>query len=106
MGFRTIEIGPPARYKNVKEESLMLTGDENILDIDFIVQYKIRDVLKYIFNLKDPYMMLKDASEATLRQIVGKSNIEETLTVGKDRIQLETKTNYRKYWINMKAGYR
>jgi membrane protease subunit HflK len=104
VGFRTVEVGPPARYKNVKEESLMLTGDENILDIDFIVQYKIEDVLKYTFNLKDPYMMLKDASEATLRQVVGKSNIEETLTVGKDRIQFETKDKLQEVLDKYESG--
>ena len=104
VGFRTVEIGPPARYKNVKEESLMLTGDENILDIDFIVQYKIEDPLKYLFNLRDPYMMIKDASEASLRQVVGRSNIEETLTVGKDRIQFETREQLQELLDKYESG--
>lgn len=91
VGFRTVSPGPPAKYKDMREESLILTGDENILDVDFSVQYKITDLKKYLFNLGDPYKTIKDASEASMRQIVGNYNIDETLTEGKSNIQIQTR---------------
>jgi len=91
IGFETIAAGPPARYRNIPEESLMFTGDENMIDVDFSVQYKISNLKDYIFNVKDQYETIKSASESALRQVVGSKGIEETLTIGKERIQEETR---------------
>jgi membrane protease subunit HflK len=91
VGFRTVSSGPPAKYKDMKEESLILTGDENILDVDFSVQYKVTDLKKFLFNMIDPYKTIKDAAEASMRQTVGKFNIDETLTEGKSNIQIQTR---------------
>jgi len=91
VGFRTVSPGPPAKYKDMREESLILTGDENILDVDFSVQYKITDLKKFLFNMGDPYKTIKDSAEASMRQIVGKYNIDETLTEGKSNIQMQTR---------------
>jgi len=91
VGFRTVSPGPPAKYKDMREESLILTGDENILDVDFSVQYKITDLKKFLFNMGDPYKTIKDSAEASMRQIVGKYNIDETLTEGKSNIQIQTR---------------
>ncbi|CAD7782368.1 MAG: SPFH domain / Band 7 family protein [Candidatus Methanoperedenaceae archaeon GB37] len=52
IGFRTISAGPPAQYRTIPEESLMLTGDENIVSVEFIVQYKVKDPVHYLFNVK------------------------------------------------------
>jgi len=87
IGFRNLRNGG---YKTVKEESLMLTGDENIVNIDFIVQYKIYDISKYLYNVIDVPKTIKDAAEATIREVAGKENIDEILTTGKNRIQIET----------------
>lgn len=91
VGFRTIDPGPPARYSDVPQESLMLTGDENIIDIDIIVQYRILDPGKYLFNIRDPHKTIRVASEAALREVIGASLIDEALTVGKFAIQANTK---------------
>ncbi len=91
IGFRTISPGPPARYRNVPEESLMLTGDENIVSVEFIVQYKIKDPAAYLFNVKDIPKTVKDAAEAAMREVIGRTPIDEALTTGKFRIQQETK---------------
>ncbi|MGB6128531.1 MAG: FtsH protease activity modulator HflK [Psychrilyobacter sp.] len=91
IGFETVEAGPPARYQNIPEESLMFTGDENMIDVDFSVQYKISNLKDYIFNVRDQYETIKSASESSLRQVVGSKGIEETLTVGKEGIQEETR---------------
>ncbi len=91
VGFRTIDPGPPARYAAVPTESLMLTGDLNIVDIDIIVQYWIADAPKYLFNVRDPRETTRDAAEAALREVIGKREIDEALTTGKDEIQVETR---------------
>ena len=91
IGFRTISLGPPARYREVPAEALMLTGDENIVSAQAIVQYKIKDAVSYLFNIILPEDTVKNAAEAALRQIIGERNIDEALTIGKYEIQEETK---------------
>ncbi len=91
IGFRTISQAP-ARYQAVPHESLMLTGDENIVDAQFIVQYRIKDPVNYLFNVADQAKTVRDAAEASMREIIGKSVIDEVLTVGKFKIQQEVKT--------------
>jgi membrane protease subunit HflK len=91
IGFRTVNPGPPAEYMDVPEESLMLTKDENIVELDMIVQYKISDVKNFLFNLKDPEKMIMDATQASIRAVVGNNDLENILTVGKGAIQDETK---------------
>jgi len=91
VGFRTIHPGPPARYREVVEESLMLTGDENIVDSQIIVQYKIKDAVNYLFNVRGQEDMVRDATEAALRQVVGRHNIDEVLTENKAQIEDETR---------------
>lgn len=91
IGFRTIFRGPPPEYRTVPAEALMLTGDENIVSAEVIVQYKIADPEAYLFNVESPEVVLKAAAEAALRQVVGSSAIDEVLTTGKDRIQAETR---------------
>ncbi|HID96281.1 MAG TPA: FtsH protease activity modulator HflK [Candidatus Latescibacteria bacterium] len=87
IGFRTIHPGPPARYRRVPKESLMLTGDENIVDCQMIVQYKIKDAVKYLFNVRDVEETLKDASEAALRQIVGDHTIDEVMVTARFKVE-------------------
>jgi len=88
IGFRTLKNG---QYRTVEKESLMLTGDENIVDAEMIVQYKIKDPVAYLFNIVGPVLTVREASEASLRTVVGRNNIDETLTTGKFTIQEETK---------------
>jgi len=90
VGFRTLDPGPPARYTDRPQESLMLTGDENIVDVDLIVQYRIADAAKFLFRVKDPDGTVRKATEAAIREVVGSKIIDETLTTGKDQIQAET----------------
>ncbi len=91
VGFETIDPGPPARYNPIKKEALMLTGDENIVMVEFIVQYKIEDPSAYLFNIRDQRKALKDASEAAMREVVGKNPIDEVLTEGRFQVQQEAK---------------
>ena len=88
IGFRTLRNG---QYRTVEKESLMLTGDENIVDAEMIVQYKIKDPVAYLFNIVQPELTVREAAEASLRTVVGRNKIDETLTTGKFTIQEETK---------------
>ena len=89
IGFRTLRNG---QYRTVEKESLMLTGDENIVDAEMIVQYKIKDPVSYLFNIVEPELTVRQAAEASLRTVVGRNKIDETLTTGKFAIQEGTKT--------------
>ncbi|MGQ9623434.1 MAG: FtsH protease activity modulator HflK [Candidatus Caldatribacteriaceae bacterium] len=90
IGFRTLSPGPPPRYTLVPEESLMLTGDENIVSCQFIIQFRIADAYRYLFSIKDPENAVKNAAEAALREVVGKKTIDEVLTTGRAEVQEET----------------
>ncbi len=89
IGFRTVDSGPPARFETVPEESLMLTGDENIIDINMIVQFRIKDPADFLFQVQNVEGTVRSASEATLRQVIGNHLIDEALTDGKFQIQSE-----------------
>ena len=88
IGFRTVGKN---QYQTISRESLMLTGDENIVDAEMIVQYKIKDPVAYTFNFIEPELTVRQASEASLRTVIGRHNIDEALTSGKFMIQEESK---------------
>ena len=88
IGFRSLGNG---QYRAINQESLMLTGDENIVDAEMIVQYKIKSPEAYLFDIVKPRLTVREAAEASLRTVVGRHNIDESLTSGKLKIQEETK---------------
>ncbi len=88
IGFRSVGAGGlNPQYRAMERESLMLTGDENIVDVQFIVQYKIKDAKDYLFNLKEQHETVKSAAEAAMREVVGYNLIDTVLTTGKLAIQ-------------------
>jgi modulator of FtsH protease HflK len=89
VGFRTNQQG---RQQMVPQEALMLTGDMNILGIEFIVQFKIKEARDFLFNVADIHETIGKAAEASMREVVGKSKIDEALTTGKAVIQADTMT--------------
>ncbi|SDK41003.1 membrane protease subunit HflK [Maridesulfovibrio ferrireducens] len=94
VGFRSFGSSrsfTQGQSRNVPEESLMLTGDENIVDVQFIVQYQIKDPVEYLFKVTNQDKTLQDAAEAAMREIIGKTKIELALTTGKLQIQTETR---------------
>ncbi len=92
VGFRS----PPnvsnvqSQVRSVPEEASMLTSDENIVTVQFIIQYRIRDSRKFLFNLARQHESVKSAGEAAMREAIGKSKIDAALTEGKVDIQMET----------------
>ncbi len=74
-------------WRPVKDEALMLTGDENIVSVQCIVQFRIKNAMNYLFNISDPPKAVKDAISAAMRQVVGQREIDDVLTVEKTAIQ-------------------
>jgi len=101
IGFRTLRNG---QYRSVEKESLMLTGDENIVDAEMIVQYKIKDPVAYLFNIMAPELTVRAAAEASLRTVVGRNKIDETLTTGKFQIQEGTKSQLQAILDKYESG--
>jgi membrane protease subunit HflK len=91
FGFRTADIGPPARYRDVDAEALMLTGDENIVKLQFIVQFKVKTSATgptdFLFNVRDPQETVRAAAEAAMREVLGRNDIDNALTEGKEQVQ-------------------
>jgi membrane protease subunit HflK len=96
MGFRSMTRNRSVPFRQgqergVPDESLMLTGDENIVSVQFIVQYLIKDAKEYLFNVKDVEATIKNAASAAMREVIGKSKIDDALTTGKQEIQASTR---------------
>lgn len=91
VGYRTINQTPPFQYRDIKAESLMLTGDESIVDIQFTVQYRISDLTDYLFNVQEVPVTIRAAAESTMREVIGKSEIDAALTTGKAAVETETR---------------
>lgn len=90
--LRTVVIGQSSESARLSqgqaEESSMFTGDENIVHMQFNVQYSISDARKYRFNVKDPDKTIAIAAEAAMREVVGRSNIDAILTAGRAEVQV------------------
>jgi membrane protease subunit HflK len=109
IGFQTIDPGPPARYKFHPEESLMLTGDEQIIDAQIIVQYKIKDAADYLFNVRNlegSVGTIKDAAEVALRQVVGKRPIDDVLIGEKLQVEIDIRELLQEIVDGYESGVR
>jgi membrane protease subunit HflK len=90
VGFRSAsDTGRSSGVGDVSEESLMLTGDENIVDIDYSVFWVIKDAGKFLFNIQSPLETVKAASETAMREVIAKSQIQSILTEGRSKIENE-----------------
>lgn len=84
-GYRTVEPGVRSRFaeKGYEDEARMLSGDLNVIDLQWTVQYKVRDPIDYLFQVQDVDATLDDISESVMRRIVGNRYVDEVLTVGR-----------------------
>lgn len=88
VGFHSAtDMGQPGVTRDVPQESLMLTGDENVIDIQFVVFWIIKDAGEYLFNIRNPDGTVKDVAEAAMREIIGQSNFEFARTQGRAQIE-------------------
>ncbi len=89
FGFRTVKEGAAAQYEDVHAESLMLTGDENLINVETIVQYRIVDIEKFLFQVTKGEEALRVAAESTIRRVVANHPMDAALTEDKLSIQQE-----------------
>ena len=89
VGFRSSSEVGRAAIADIKEESAMLTGDENIVDINYSVFWVIKDASKYLFNIQDPIGTIKVVAETAMREVIARKKIQTILTQGRAEIEIE-----------------
>jgi membrane protease subunit HflK len=108
VGFRApADAGQAARVvpsRDVLEESLMLTGDENIIDIDFAVFWQIRDVAEFLFNTRNTEATVKSAAESVMREVIGRTPIQPALTEARAQIEQEVRRGTQAIMDQYRAG--
>ena len=111
FGFRSLATAPGRRTqfadnKQFKGESLMLSGDLNVLDVQWIVQYRIEDPVRYLFQIRDTPQTIRDLAEAVMRRVVGNRLGSDVLTVGRVAASTEVKEEMQKILTEYGAGIR
>ncbi|MGB0694573.1 MAG: FtsH protease activity modulator HflK [Rhodospirillaceae bacterium] len=106
IGFRSNDGARSAndRPGDRLEESLMLTGDENIIDIDFSVVWVIEDPANFLFNLRDPESAVILAAESAMREVIGQTTIQVALTEGREQIESRTREKLQELMRDYQAG--
>lgn len=89
---------------DVPDESLMLTGDENIIDIDFVVLWRVNNAKDFLYSIRDPEATIKIAAESAMREVIGRTKIQAALTEGRSQIQSDTRALAQKVLDEYKAG--
>jgi len=102
---RTVEVGYRSSVRNkVARESLMLTDDENIIDIQFAVQYKLKNASEWVFNNRDQEETVKQVAESAIREIVGKSKMDFVLYEGREKVAFEVSQLMQQILDRYKTG--
>jgi membrane protease subunit HflK len=101
--IRRIEVGFRGEERK-PSEALMLTGDENIVEAQVIVQYRVKDPSKYLFRLKDSEQALHATAEVALRSMVGRTNIVDVITSGREKVQQSTREWLQKLMDDYQSG--
>jgi modulator of FtsH protease HflK len=102
IGYRSNER--TGRVTHVNKEALMLTEDENIVDIEFAIQYRINNAADYLFNVNDPEGTILQATESSIREIVGKSTLDFVITEGRVDVEGRTETLLQEILDRYKTG--
>ena len=107
VGFRgnpNDPAGRNAQSRDVPQESLMLTADQNIIDADFVVQWRIKNAADYLFNIVNQENTIKAVSESVMREVVGRAPLETTLTQGRQVVEQQAKELIQKTLDDYGAG--
>ncbi len=108
FGYRTVTPGIKTTYnrRGLEEESLTLTGDLNVSDVEWIVQFQISDPFKYIFKIKDPVGTIRDIAEAMVRKVIGNADVTQVLTTDRaalaNEIQISLQETLKQYDIGVR----
>lgn len=92
------------QIRAVTHKALMLTKDENIIEMELVIQYQIRDAKNYLFNVREPDETLRQATESSLREVVGNSSMDNVLTTGRDEVAHSTKLLIQEMLDRYQAG--
>jgi modulator of FtsH protease HflK len=111
FGFRTTAAAPGRRTQYAedrthKAESLMLTGDLNVIDVQWIIQYRIEDPVRFLFYVRDTPKTIRDMTEAVMRRVVGNRLGSDVLTVGRVEVSSEAKAEIQKILTDYETGVR
>ncbi|MBL7068295.1 MAG: FtsH protease activity modulator HflK [Candidatus Omnitrophica bacterium] len=108
FGLRTLRPGVKTRYssKQYLEESLMLTGDLNMLDVRWIVQFRVKDPVKLLFNTRTPLDNVRDITEVIMRRLVGDYRVDEVLTTKRDEVNNLAQLQMQEILDNYQTGIR
>jgi membrane protease subunit HflK len=98
------ELGRSGSTRDVPNESLMLTGDENIVDINFVLLWQIKDAGQFLFNIRDPEPTVKAVAESVMRDVIGKTPIVEATTEGRGAIELAAREQIQQILDSYGAG--
>jgi membrane protease subunit HflK len=104
VGFRSTSEAARGQKRDVPDESSMLTGDQNIIEIDFNVQWKIKNAGQFLFNIRDPEATVKVVAESAIREIIGRTEIQPALTEARRSIEEETRSLLQQILDEYKAG--
>jgi membrane protease subunit HflK len=88
----------------LRGEYVMLTGDLNIADVEWIVQYLIKDARSYLFNIREPRQTIRDASQAVMRQLIGNGSVDEAITIGRIEYEVSAKEALQKLLDEYETG--
>jgi modulator of FtsH protease HflK len=91
IGFRTKSVGPPAEYDQIPEESEMLTGNMNIVELDFTVQYRRTNAKDWLITAENPEEAIRLLAQSAMRMVVGTKGFDEVATTGRANVQNEAK---------------
>ena len=105
-GYRTVQPGVRSRFveKGYEDESMMLSGDLNVVDIQWTVQYKVQDPVDYLFQVQDVEGTLDDISESVVRRIVGNRYADEVLTIGRSAVADKARNEIQQIMDLYKTG--
>jgi membrane protease subunit HflK len=104
FGFRTIKPGRRSTFRSRLDEALMLTGDLNIAEVEWVVQYKIKDAKEWVFNVREQEDTIQDLSESVMRAVVGDHTVTEVLTRERARIANEARDVLQERFDYYKMG--
>ncbi|AIY88318.1 MULTISPECIES: FtsH protease activity modulator HflK [Thermotoga] len=90
IGFRSIQRGERISYQSVPQEAIMITGDNNLVSVEAVVQYRVKDPVAYAFNITEADSIVRFTTESVLREKVAMRSIDDVLTSGRDEIGFET----------------
>lgn len=88
----------------LRSEYVMLTGDLNIVDVEWIVQYRIKDARDYLFNVRKPPNTIRDASQAVMRQLIGNGSVDEAITIGRIEYEADAREAMQKLLDEYETG--